>query len=164
MVMSSSKLATELDNNINSFDNETNAINGLATAWETYFYDSSVLGITATPATLTTATTAMKASLVGMSQTDQGATKIQAGIQSFWTTIVPLAPTIWITAPLILSITIPPNLGTIAANLTTIFASNTSGELSKTDSLNAVATSLHTTNLGAIATLTPPPPATAPIL
>ncbi len=159
MTLLSSKLATELQAMV-PVDNENDAINNFATAWENYFYDSSVAGITPLPGVLSASTNAMKAALVGMSTS--GSTAVQSGIIAFWNTIIASIATIWVTVPVIISGTPPPSLSGISSALDAVFASNTSSELSLEDSTLAIANALHPLQLGGIAILGPPPPGGTP--
>ncbi len=145
---------------------EPGAIDNLASAWENYFADASVLGIPTTVGSLAAATTAMKGALVGLSVAGAGAAKLQAGIVAFWGVVAVSAATIWLTVPPPLSATPPPGLAGIAAALTPVFASNAAGSLSLADSANAVAAVLHPLQLGGIALIPPPPagPGPQPIL
>ncbi len=162
MPLSSSTLGSELAK-MTPVETEVEAITNFTNAWEIYFKDASILGIPTTSGTLTPAITTMKVAMIGMSIT--GAAAIQSGIVQFWTTITPLAPTIWITVPTVASITPPTGLNGIAAALTSVFLANTTGGLSLIDSANAIAAVIHPLQLGGIAAITPPPPGvTAPIL
>jgi len=165
MPLVSSVLGPELAN-LAPVDNEPDAINNFAAAWEIYFKDASVLGIATTPGSLSSAISAMKGSLVGMSVNGAGAAKIAAGITSFWGVVAGAAASIWVTAPPPTGATPPPGLGGIAAALTAAFAANTAGDLSLADAANAVATAIHPTQLGGIALIPPPPagPGPSPIL
>lgn len=148
--------------NMAAVDNEIDAINNFATAFENYFYGASVAGVPATAGTLATAITALKAAMTGLSTSGNAATAIQSGIQAFWTTILPLGATIWIVVPAIILVTQPPGLGGISSAVQSAFTSNTSGKLDLTNSANAVAAAIHPTQLGGIATLGPPPPGGTP--
>lgn len=162
MVLSVAKLSSELSN-LQAVQTEVEAINNFATAFENYFYDSSVLGIPATPGSLAGATTAMKGALVGMSTA--ASTVIQAAIVAFWGVVTGSAAVIWVTAPLIASATPPPGLSLIKASLDAMFLINTQLKNDLATSANEVATALHPLQIGGIAAITPPPPGvTAPIL
>jgi len=134
---------------------EIEAINNLATAWENYFSNASVAGVPVIPGTLVSAISAMKAALVGLSVENMASIKIQAGIIAFWGVVAASASTIWVIAPPIISATIPPTLGTIAASLTSVFASNLSSKLGLVEAANAIAGVLHPIQLGGIAIQTP---------
>lgn len=161
MPLSSSILGTELAK-MEPVATEAEAITNFTNAWEIYFKDASVLGESTATGTLTTAITAMQGAMTGMSTT--GAAAIQTGITQFWTTITPLAPTIWVTVPVVVSIVSPTGLSGIAAALIPVFLANTVGGLSLIDSANAIAAVIHPLQLGGIATITGTPPTTAPIL
>jgi hypothetical protein len=155
MAMTSTKLGNELAA-LTPTNSEATAVSRLATAWNNYFLDSTVLGAAAVPAALVAAKAAMQAALVGLST--GGAAAIQAGIIAYWGVVVTVAPTIWISVPPVTAATVPPTLSGIAAALTPVFASNTSGSKSLVDSMNAIAAVLHPNGgLGGIATLSGPP-------
>lgn len=165
MPLVSSVLGAELAN-MAPVDNEPDAINNFAAAWETYFKDAAVLGVPTTPGSLSGAIGSMKGALVGMSATGAGAAKIAAGITAFWSTVAGAAATIWVTAPPPTGATPPPGLGGIAAALSAAFAANMAGDLALADAANAVAAAIHPTQLGGIALVPPPPagPGPSPIL
>lgn len=140
---------------------ENVAINRFASAWENYFYGAAVGGIAATPGTLSAATTALKAAMIGLKTL--GATAIQSGIVAFWGVVATAAPSIWITVPPCTGATPPPTLATIASALTTVFASNKAAQLNLDAAATAIATSLHTKNLGGICVI-PTPGVSTPIL
>ena len=156
-MLTQAKLGTELAN-MAPEEEESNAINNLAGAWEKYFELATVTGVSIVPGSLASALSAMKAVLVGISVDGAGAAKFQAGIQAFWTTVVASSPTIWITAPPLISATPPPSLGTIAAALQPVFDSNKTGKLALPAAANAIAAVLHPIQLGGLAVLGPPPP------
>lgn len=160
--MVSTSLASELENMTPESD-ENIVIDRFTSAWETYFYDASVGGIPVNGSSLASATSAMKAAMVGMTQPDAGAPAIQSGIIAFWTTVASSAASIWTTVPPCTGATPPPNLATISATLEGVFASNVSSELSLADACNAIATALHALNLGGICVI-PSPGAPTPIL
>jgi len=144
---------------------ETEGIANWSTAWENYFNESTVLGISVTPNSLVGAITSMKAAMVGINSAPNGCAILQAGIVAFWNTVIASAPTIWVTTPLIMIAMPPPNLTTIATTLEPIFAANISNNLDIESATAAVAEALHSLQLGGIATMTPPPSGVyAPIL
>lgn len=161
MVMLPATLASEMES-MEPTDQETEAIDRFAAAWETYFYDAAVGAIPANPGTLAAATTAMKGAMTGMSAQDAGDDAIQAGIIAFWGVVATAAPTIWTTVPPCTGATPPPNLATTSATLVGIFAANTSGELDLAAACNAIAGAIHPLNLGGICAI-PPPGAATPI-
>ena len=165
MALLPATLGSELANMTPTMD-ENVAINNFSAAFETYFNGASVLGIPVTAGSLAGATSALKAGLVGMSVLNAGPAKIQTAITSFWGVVATSAATIWATVPPPTGATPPPGLTGIAAALTTTFSANISGELSLEDSANAVATAIHSTQLGGIALIPPPPtgPGPSPIL
>jgi hypothetical protein len=159
MAMNQSTLSTELANMV-PVDNEVDAINNLSTAFENYFYQSSVAGIVPIAGALAAPISAMKSAFTGLS-TD-ASTAIQSGITAFWGAAVASAPTIWITTPLIISATVPPSLSTIKSTLDAVFVSNLMAEFDLDDAANAVAVALHPINLGGIVVIGPPPPGGTP--
>lgn len=156
-------LATELEAMV-PVDTEAEGIDNFATAFDNYFFEATAQGVSIVSQELTAgAKTAMKTAMVGVSES--GSTKIQEGIIAYWGAICTASPTLWITTPLIVSAVPPTLLSTIAVTLDPVFTSNAENKLSLQDSALAVATALHPLQLGALATLTPPPPATTvPIL
>lgn len=163
MPLIAANLATELESLI-PVETEAEVINNLATAWENYFSNASVAGVATVPGTLTTATTAMKSALVGISGDGQGASKLQAGIIAFWGVVVPAVTTIWVVVPPLISAISPPSLSTIAASLTPVFLANKNSGLDLAASALAVANVLHPLQLGGTVTQTGAPPVVLPIL
>lgn len=164
MALVEATLASELEAMV-PVNTESEGISNWMTAWENYFGGATVLGIPVTPGSLAGSLSAMQSAMVGINSAGDGGAVIQAAIIAFWDVVIVAAPSIWVTAPLILSMTQPPNLSTIGAALNATFASNISGKLSLENSAAAVAATLHPTQLGAIATITPPQPGvTAPVL
>lgn len=140
-------------------DSEQSAIDALAAAWENYFYQAMAGPIPATPGSLAGATSAMKSSLIGMSQTGQGAAKITAGIVSFWGQVAAMATSIF---PGATSATPPPSLAAIAASVSAAFAANVAAKANLDASAIAVAGAVHPNNLGGIAIFPPPPTGIGP--
>lgn len=168
MTLSADTLASGLEALVPTGD-EAEAIQRIVDAWDAYFAESTVSGVTATPGSYAAGLSAMQAAMVGLSTVNNGATAIQLGVTAFWTGIAGLATSIWITAPIVLvpPIVPPPAIATTAAALLTVFASNLASELSLADSAAAVAASLHATaGLGALVpgSVVPAPPAPIPIL
>lgn len=161
MVMLANTFAEELEN-MTPTDVESEAIDRFSASWETYFYDAAVGAIPANVGTLASATSAMKAAMVGMSSQDAGATAIQSGIIAFWGIVATSAASIWTTTPPCTGATPPPALGTISASLAGVFSANTAGELELADACSAIATALHPINLGGICAI-PTPGAPTPI-
>lgn len=161
MVMLSTTLASEMESMVPT-EEETEAIDRFASAWETYFYDAAVGAIPVNPGTLSSATSAMKSAMSGMSSQDFGDDAIQAGIIAFWSIIATSAPTIWTTTPPCTGATPPPALSTIAASLVGVFASNTAGELDLAAACSAIAGVIHPLNLGGICVI-PTPGSPTPI-
>lgn len=164
MPLVATKLASELDSNMELVDNEQDGINNFCSAFETYFCDASVTGIPCAAGTLASATNTMKSSMVGISQSGQGSIKIQAGIIAFWGVVASSATTIWATVPPNIGATPPPLLNTIAAALEPVFVVNINGGFDKTTCLLNIANVIHPLMLGGIAHVTnvPPPPPTVP--
>jgi hypothetical protein len=162
MVMVSTTLASELES-MTPESNENVVIDRFASAWETYFYDASVGGIPANGGTLAGATSAMKSAMVGITQPNAGSISIQNGIIAFWGVVASSAASIWTTVPPCTGATPPPSLATISSVLDGVFASNVASKLSLADACSAIASSLHTLNLGGICAI-PSPGAPTPIL
>jgi hypothetical protein len=153
--MVSTTLASELENMTPESD-ENVVIDRFASAWETYFYDASVGGIPANGGTLAGATSAMKSAMVGITQPNAGSISIQNGIIAFWGIVASSAPPCTGATP-------PPSLATISSVLDGVFASNVASKLSLADACSAIASSLHTLNLGGICAI-PLPGVPTPIL
>jgi len=140
------------------------AIATLADAWEAYFSAATVGPTPVVPGTLAPAKAALVTALAGLNAPGGGATAIQAGIVAWWGVVVPAAAVIWAgNTPPVLSCTPPPSIGTIAAALVPVFASNQASNLSLTAAAAAIAAVLHPLQLGGIAAVGPPP-GTVPIL
>lgn len=165
MVLVLATLASNLES-LEPSDNELDAIDNLAGAWEGYFAGASVLGIPTTTGSLAGATTAMKGALVGLSAPGAAPAVIQAGILAFWGVVSGAAATIWITVPPTLAAILSPGAFGIAAALPPVFLNNRIADLSLAQAAQAVAAVLHLGGIGGIATLPPPPvgPGPVPIL
>lgn len=157
------KLANELAA-LEPVGTEVEAINNFATAFENYFYDATVMAVPAVPLTLLPATNALKAAMVGMSQT--GSLAIQNGITAFWGVVATTGVLIWPTVvPPIVSVAPPPGLAGISAALNAVFPVNMSTNADLVTASTNIANALHPIQLGGLAALTPPPPGvTQPVL
>jgi len=161
MPLSQSKLATELEA-MEPAGDELTAIQNFATAFNNYFKDATA-GVPAIPATLDPAKSAMVGAMTGLSIT--GAAAIQAGITAYWGVVALSGATIWILVPPIAAVTPPPGLGGLVASLAAAFTANTVGALDLIASAAAIAAAIHSTQSGALALITPPPPnVTVPIV
>jgi hypothetical protein len=168
MALSDSTLASGLEALV-PVDDEADAIQAIVDAWDSYFAESSVNGVTATPGSYAAGLSAMQSAMVGISADGAGSASLVAGVTAFWTAIAGLATSIWITAPVVLVPPIVPPVGLAAlqAALEAAFAANTSGSASLADSAATVALALHTNGgLGALVpgSVPPTPPAPLPIL
>ena len=154
MTLSASTLGDELKA-MGLYDNESDAIDAWAAAYRAYFEDATSNSVTIVPASLIASESAMAVGMVGLKTT--GALSIQAGIAAFWAAIIPSVawPTVTAIAPPVL-------LTGISAALTTVFTANKEGELSKDESMDAIAASIHINSAGGLATW--PGPSTFPIL
>ena len=158
MAMSATELANELKA-MPLFDNEADAAQAWAEAFGNYFEgDGSTHGaesnsVYVASALMATAKLAMQGSLAGMSSPGQGAAKIQAGIQSFWSILVALPASAWATVTVI---TPPASLSGLAAALQPVFDNNRDSELSKDDAMTAIANAIHANNQGGSATWSGP--------
>ena len=161
MALVSNTLASELESMV-AVDTEAEGINNFSAAFENYFYDSTCGGVTATPGTLTAASTALKAAMVGVNSA--GAAKIAAGIVAFWAVVGASAPTIWVILPPLVSATPPPGLGGLSAAIAAAGAANIAAEASLEQSAATMATAIHTIMLGGLGVATIPPGRTLPIL
>lgn len=103
-------------------DSESDAIQAFVDAWDGYFAGASVMGTPATAGSYAAGLSAMQAALVGMSQPNAAAAKMQTGVTAFWTAIMAMGPAIWLLAPppVVLPVPIvpPPGIAGIAAALT----------------------------------------------
>jgi len=157
--MTPNKLASEMEK-MPLTEDELKSAQAFADAFTAYFYGAAGAGVAVTPGSLTPATKAMVPALSGMSKS--GAASIQAGITAFWGVVCGATPAIFIgTIP---PCTPPPTLGGLAAAFASVFVANTSGALDKKQSMLAIATVIHTNNLGGITTLPGVPPVPGPIL
>lgn len=145
---------------------EAEAVTRIVDAWDAYFAGASVNGIPAVSGSYAAGLTAMQGALSGISVANAGAQKLQDGILAFWNAIVGLAPSIWITAPVVLvpPAIAPPGISGIAAALTPVFASNTSSNADLVTATNSIATVLHTNGgLGGLVNGSVPPASPVPI-
>lgn len=149
-------------------NSEATAIQNFADAWDNYFKGASVSGVSAVPAALASAKSAMIGAMTGLSTT--GAAAMQAGIIAYWGAVSTGFAAIWLIPPNTVVAAAPPTgLSGLAAALTTVFATN-AADPTKTigQATAAIAAVLHTTGgLGGIATVQPPPvsaPIPTPIL
>ena len=156
MAMSSAALTTELQG-LSMYTVEIDAINAWVTAFSTYFEDASSNGVPIVVAALIPAEAAMAGAMTGLSTAASNA--IQAGILAFWGAIIPAVA--W---PTVLAIVPPTLLSGLSVTLDAVFLSNTNGSLDKNTSMAAIATVIHTANLGGIATWPTPGPGPQPII
>jgi hypothetical protein len=163
MPLVQSLLATGLEA-MTATDQESVAAMRFATAFDDYFQGASVLGIPCIPGTTAPAKAAMMADLVGISDPDMAAAKIQAAIQTYWNTVAPLATAVWAgtVGPIIPPAIAPPGLGGIESAVQAAFDANTAGGLSLAASAATVAAAIHLTQLGGMVNLGPPPPGGTP--
>ncbi len=166
MALSAATLGTELQAMVPAAS-EADGIDNFATAFENYFAESTCGGVSVNGGSLSAATTALKAAMVGINVTPGLApTFITAGIVAFWGVVATSAASIWTVLPIPLVAAVPPaGLAGITAAVTAAGASNIAGALSLVDSANAMGAAIHTPNLGGVGNVTPPPPGiTLPIL
>ena len=150
---------------------EADAISAFASAWDAYFAEASVMGVSATPGSYAVGLSAMQVAMSGMSAAGAGAQAVQLGIQAFWNAILALGPAIWTVPPpsvIVPPLVAPTGISGIAADLAGKFASNTSGKLDLVAAANEVANVIHPAGgVGGIAnvqTAPSPTPAPTPIL
>ena len=145
---------------------EAAAIDFMAQQFVAFFLDATVVAVPALPAPLAGPEAQLRAGLVGMSVAGQAAVRMQAGITAFWTAAMLVAPTIWVTVPVILpaSGVIPPGLGGLAASLSGVFASNTASKADLATASSALGAAIYAAQLGATVTLSPPPPGGTPLV
>jgi hypothetical protein len=144
-------------------DQESVAALRFATAFDDYFQGASVLGIPVTPGTTAPAKAAMLPELIGMSDPNKAAGKMQSAIQQYWQVLGPLASAVWITVgPVIPPAIAPPGLSGIESAVQAAFDANTAGGLSLAASAATVAAAIHLTQLGGMVNLGPPPPGGIP--
>ena len=158
MTMAQATLKNELIA-MNLYDTEADAITALTGAWKNYFTDAVTNALSIQSAVLNPAKSAMATAMTGLSIT--GAVAIQAGIIAWWGYLVSVATTAFTGCTLI---TPPTTLTGIVSALTPVFVNNIVHSLSEANAYDAIATVLHTNNLGGLATIPPPPGTTYPIL
>lgn len=139
---------------VTPFSNETSTITAWTDAWVQYMSRASAgvpinaLALPGAPAA------AMRAALMGISSPNMGAGTLQAGITAFWNAIVAAPATYF---PGAVTITPPPALASIPANIRRIFETNTRGSLPQPTALMNLASALHASNQGGTATFAVPP-------
>lgn len=146
---------------------EAVAIQNFADAFANYFALASVGGVPALPGSLSGAKSTMIGAMSGLSASGGAAAAITTGITAFWGVVAASSATIWPAAPAFpaVSATPPPGLAGIAGALNGVFAANKAGNLALAAAANAVATAIHSTQLGGIAIVaTVPVPTPSPIL
>lgn len=136
------------------YDNEPDAIEAWASAWNTYFADAVSNSVPILPTALPSAKTAMKTAMTGLKVT--GSASLQAGIVAWWGALPPSGTFTGATG-----VTPPPTLSGIAAALSPVFLSNRGK--TKAEAALAVANALHAQNLGGLAVF-PAPVGPMPIL
>lgn len=184
MAMSADTLASELEA-LDPVADEAPVIENLRNAWDLYFAESTVKGISpivtpydpgppevprSTPYDV--ALDAFAGALTGISTGTtavQGATYLVNAMVAFWGALAPLVPTVWVTVPPLATLTtIPTGLlapPTVIAALAPVFTANTVAALSKPDCMSAIAAILHANNTGATVTdTTVPTPLILPVL
>lgn len=169
MALSADTLATELKN-IGEPENDEELKNAWGDAWVTYWEESEATYLTTTvgansaPAV---AVTAFKDQIVLLNNPDNTALAA-AGIildacKDFWTEAVPPLAYITIPPPAGPYVLVPPFMLNPAAEavwiaaLVAVFTANTTGGLSVDDSMDAIATAIHTGQAGATFLDTTPP-------
>jgi hypothetical protein len=159
MTMVQATLATALANMVPTED-EAAAIQEFADAYEQYALDATAL-TPILPAGVTLGKNAMIPAMTGISTPGQGAQKMVDGIVAFWGGVAGGLTTSFAAA---IAITPPPHASLLAA-LPPIFASNTSGGLSLSDSMNAIAAPMHANAIvGGTVTTPGGPPVVTPII
>jgi len=149
-----STLSTELQALVPT-DNAVLAAQRLAQAYGDYMKDAEANLIPIVAAAVdSTAVPAMAGSMTFSFAAADGAAQILAGVGAFWTAVAAAPATFFPGA----TIVTPPVFATLAASLVANFASNTLSSNSLIDSVDAVATSLHTATTGATATFPPAAP------
>lgn len=144
-------------------ETEAEAIAEFVDAWETYFSEATVNGIAINSGSLSGALSSMSGAMTGLSTT--GALSMAAGIVAFWGTVSTSVASIWTLAPVLVSATPPPGVATIATLISVTGIASTVGALSAVDATTAMASTIHTPNLGGIAIdTTVPTPIGWPIL
>lgn len=158
-MMSAASLSSELAS-MSLFGTELEACQAWGDAFETYFSSATSAPVLNVPVTgLATAKAAMVSGLTGLSTA--GAAALTSGVTAFWAALVATPATYFPTAILL---TPPPGLAGLTASLTSVFAANIAGSLSKEDAMDAIATAIHTVNLGGTVTFPGAPPVLENIL
>lgn len=153
MALSQSKLASELLVIAQSHPaSEAAAISDFADAFHNYMVESTVAGVPMVASLGLAAKALMIAAMTGLNTASAAA--IQAGVLAYWGGLNVAG--VW--GPTITPTTPPAGASGLAAALTTVFATNTSGKLDETASTNAIAAAWHPTMLGGLATLPGPTP------
>jgi len=159
MPLEEDKLASELEA-LEPTLVEFEAAETMAEAFNEYFRRAEVSGVVALEAGLTGARAAMLATLTGMSAPGAGAALITAAVTAYWAVVVAAPVAIWPATPggiVLPGGAIPaPGLAGLALALTGAFAANTAAQLSKEDSMAALAAIWHPTNLGGTVLVQPP--------
>ena len=162
MTLDVDTLATELQNCL-PVDNEADAIDNFASAFETYFYDAACAGLSVASDSLDGPIGDMKTAMTGYSVA--AVASMVAGLNAFWSSVGDNVAVIWAKVPPFASVTPPPGLATLAAALTATGAANVANKASLEDATAAIAANIHAATLGATATdSTTPTPLTFPIL
>jgi len=167
MVLTIGALAAELEA-MPLVDNEAEAAENQAAAWDNFFQNATVNAIPVTPGATAPAKAAMKAALAGMSAPGAGPVLFEASLIAYWGSIATIAPVVWpAVVPPLASATPPPTLIPTAVTLALVpvFLANVVGELSKADSCSAIATALFpVAAVGGLGVVGVPPPPAYPIL
>lgn len=145
MPLSANTLATELKA-LPVYSSEASALEGWSSAFSTYFEGAISNGVSVNPLALPAAKEAMATAMVNVLSTD-GASALQLGIRAFWCALVPV--TAWATVTAIAPPILLPGLGAV---LSTTFSANVVGKLSANASMTAIAATIHSHNIGGLAT------------
>jgi hypothetical protein len=145
MTLSASTLATKLKE-LPLYDDEGEAISGFTDAFSDYFSDAMSNAIQISALALPAAKTAMETAMIALLSSN-AANALTLGITAFWGALVPA--TAWTTVTLI---TPPVLLASLETALLVTFNNNKTGKLSKDVSMTAIASTIHTNNLGGLAT------------
>ncbi len=163
MARAAATLETEL-NALTLYDNSADAAEAWAEAFTVYF-EGAATSISSVPVTVGALRSGPKAALKAALLTigpGTAAAQLAAGIAAFWALIIATPATYF--AGFVVPAVPPAGIAALTAALQAVFAANIAASKSKADCSAAIASAIHTANIGGTITWPGPPPVVEIIL
>lgn len=143
MALSESTLASQVETALASAAGGSSAATALATAFATYFKGATLNGAPVVGAAVDSIAKPAMVSAMAFSNTATaaaGAAVLAGGLAAFWSAIAGAASTFW---PAATTVTPPPGLGSLAADLLDVFDENLDDGVTRTQAAANLAEALH---------------------